>query len=70
MDILNILIKWELQNIYSIIELAIRLFLTMPATVASAERSFSKLHIIKNYFNEVDKWTRKDGKFKSSFNRT
>lgn len=52
-DILNILGRWDLQESYPNVELAIRTFITMPTTVASAERSFSKLKIIKNYLRST-----------------
>jgi hypothetical protein len=38
-----------LSTSYSKLISAIVLFLTLPVTVATAERSFSKLKIIKNY---------------------
>ena len=34
-------------------EIALRLLLTIPVTVASGERSFSKLKIIKNYLRTL-----------------
>jgi len=40
---------------------AISLFLTLPVTVATAERSFSKLKIIKNYLRSSMSQTRLDG---------
>ena len=48
LDLLNVLATWELQETYPNIERALKTFLTMPTTVATAERSFSKLNIIKN----------------------
>lgn len=39
----------ELRSSFSNICTALRIFLTIPVTVASAERSFSKLKLIKNY---------------------
>ena len=38
---------------YPNIEIALRIFLTLPVTVASCERSFSKLKIIKNYLRST-----------------
>ena len=35
------------------ITIALRIMLTMPVTVASAERSFSKLKLIKNYLRST-----------------
>ena len=34
-------------------KIALRIFLTLPVTVASCERSFSKLKIIKNYLRST-----------------
>ncbi|CAK1586775.1 unnamed protein product [Parnassius mnemosyne] len=39
----------NLTAVCPIITIALRILLTMPVTVASAERSFSKLKLIKNY---------------------
>ena len=49
LDLLNVLATWELQESYPNIERALKTFLIMPTTVATAKRSFSKLKIIKNY---------------------
>ena len=38
-----------MQDIYPNFYVAIRIMLTMPVSTASAERSFSKLKIIKHY---------------------
>lgn len=43
----------SLKDIYPNIEIALRIFLTLPLTVASCERSFSKLKIIKNYLRST-----------------
>ena len=48
-EILEILVKSDLISCFPNFALAIRIFLTLPVTVASGERSFSKLKIIKNY---------------------
>jgi len=39
----------SLQDLYPNLEVALQIFLTMPATTATCERSFSKLKLIKNY---------------------
>ena len=39
----------RLHEIYPNLNILLRMFLTVPVTVASGERSFSKLKIIKNY---------------------
>ena len=49
LDLLNVLATSELQESYPNIERALKTFLTMPNTIATAERSFSKLKIIKNF---------------------
>jgi hypothetical protein len=49
MEILNILTANQLQQAFNNCHTALRIFLTLPVTVASNERSFSKLKIIKNY---------------------
>jgi len=38
-----------MQSAFVNVCIAIRIFLTMPVTVASTERSFSKLKLVKNY---------------------
>ncbi|OXA48856.1 52 kDa repressor of the inhibitor of the protein kinase [Folsomia candida] len=49
LEILNILTCNGLQPLFINCRTALRIFLTLPVTVASNERSFSKLKIIKNY---------------------
>ncbi|XP_065658551.1 uncharacterized protein LOC136083072 [Hydra vulgaris] len=49
MDILQLIHKYSLTDAYPNTAIAIRIFLTLPVTVATCERSFSKLKIIKNY---------------------
>ena len=44
LDLLNVLGTWDLQKSYPNIERALKTFLIMPTTVATAERSFSKLN--------------------------
>lgn len=38
---------------YSLISTALRIYLTLPVTVAEGERSFSKLKLIKNYLRST-----------------
>jgi hypothetical protein len=40
---------YALSGCYPDIEIALHIYLTLPVTVVSCERSFSKLKIIKNY---------------------
>lgn len=49
-DFLGCLVEHDLSDhVYPNLSTALRLFLTIPVTVASSERSFSKLKLIKNY---------------------
>ncbi|XP_051165632.1 52 kDa repressor of the inhibitor of the protein kinase-like [Leptopilina boulardi] len=47
--VLNFIKKHDLQDLYPNIWIAMRILLTIPVTVASGERSFSKLKLIKTY---------------------
>lgn len=49
LELLNSIMKFGMQSAFVNVCIAIRVFLTLPVTVASAERSFSKLKLIKNY---------------------
>ncbi|XP_025192161.1 zinc finger MYM-type protein 1-like [Melanaphis sacchari] len=49
LEILNLIHIYTLNDAYPNIEIALRIFLTLPVSVASCERSFNKLKIIKNY---------------------
>ncbi|XP_004209042.1 zinc finger MYM-type protein 1-like [Hydra vulgaris] len=53
MDILQLIHKYSLTDAYYNTAIAIRIFLTLPVTVATCERSFSKLKIIKNYLRST-----------------
>jgi len=48
-DFFKFIHQHSLQDVYPNMEIALRIFLTMPVTTATCERSFSKLKIIKNY---------------------
>lgn len=48
-DLSDFFLENDLCSVYSDIMTACIIFLTLPVTVASAERSFSKLKLIKNY---------------------
>ena len=49
LDLLKTIHEYSLVHIYPNLEIALRIVLTLPVTVASSERSFSKLKIIKTY---------------------
>ena len=49
MSTIDILEFVQSINYYSNVAIIYRIFLTMPVTVASAERSFSKLKLLKTY---------------------
>ncbi len=40
--------KENLQSVFPDVDIALRIFLTLPVTNASGERSFSKLSLVKN----------------------
>ena len=48
-DFLNYLLKTHLFELYPNVYIALRILLTCPVTVASAERNFSKLKLIKTF---------------------
>ena len=48
LELLNILTNYKLCEIFPNVCVSLRILLTIPATVASAETSFSKLKLIKN----------------------
>lgn len=52
-DVINILAKYGLIDQFHNVVTALRIFLTLPVSVASNERSFSKLKIIKNYLRST-----------------
>lgn len=52
-DILNLIAKKRLENVLPNCVIAYRILLTIPVSVASGERSFSKLKIIKNYLRNT-----------------
>lgn len=53
LDFLNKIHVFGLEEIYSNLITALKVFLTLPVTIASAENSFSKLKLIKNYLRST-----------------
>lgn len=47
-DLLKCIQDYSLSDVYPNIQVALRNYLTLPVTVASCERSFSKLKLTKN----------------------
>lgn len=51
----KVIYEQHLEEIYPNITIALQIFLTLPVSVASGERSFSKLKLIKNYLRNTMK---------------
>lgn len=60
-DILNGILSDGVENLVPNIVVAYRIFLTAPVSVASGERSFSKLKLIKNYLRNSMSQNRLNG---------
>jgi hAT family C-terminal dimerisation region len=58
LQLLNAILNYGMQSAFVNVCIAIRIFLTMPVTVASAERSFNKLKLVKNYLRSTMKLER------------
>lgn len=52
-ELLSFLCEKNLEELYPNLWIALRIGVTLPVTVASAERSFSKLKIIKSYLRST-----------------
>ncbi len=52
-EVLHFLLQHKLIESYPNISVALRILLTLPVSVASGERSFSKLKLIKNYLRST-----------------
>lgn len=57
-EVLNYITVNKLLDFFPNISIVLRILLTMPVSVATAERSFSKLKIIKNYLRSTMGQTR------------
>ena len=53
LDLLNLIYQKGLYNIFPQTCIALRIFITMPVSVAEGERSFSKLAIVKNHLRST-----------------
>jgi len=53
LNILQYIFDYELQDIFPNLWIALRLLLTLSVTVASGERNFSKLKLIKTYLRST-----------------
>lgn len=53
LQLLNDIHKLQLHSIFGQICIALRIFCTLPVTVASGERGFSKLKLVKNYLRST-----------------
>ena len=52
-EFLEYILKNEVREIYPNLSIALRVLLTTPVSVASAERSFSRLKLIKNFLRST-----------------
>lgn len=52
-DMLNYIYSEKILDLHSNLSIALRLFLTLPVSVASGERSFSAMKLIKNYMRST-----------------
>ena len=53
LDVLNYIYDYNLPEVLPNVVFALRIFLTLPVSVATAERSFSKLKLIKTYLRST-----------------
>ncbi|KAL6456301.1 hypothetical protein MHYP_G00348440 [Metynnis hypsauchen] len=53
LELLNAIWKMQLQSIFGELCIALRIFCTLPVTVAGGERAFSKLKLVKNYLRST-----------------
>ncbi|KAL0189891.1 hypothetical protein M9458_016990, partial [Cirrhinus mrigala] len=53
LQLLNAIYKLQLQSIFGETCIALRIFCTLPVTVAGGERAFSKMKLVKNYLRST-----------------
>lgn len=53
LELLNSIYKLQLQSIFGEVYVAIRIFCTLPVTVACGKRAFSKLKLVINYLRST-----------------
>lgn len=53
LDVLNYIYSNNLMSVFPNVSTSLRIYLTLPVTVAEGERSFSKLKLIKNYLRST-----------------
>jgi hypothetical protein len=53
MEVLRLISGKKLQDVFPNISISMRIMLTIPVTVASSEKSFSKLKLIKTYMRST-----------------
>ena len=53
LELLNVISNMKLDSLFQNVCIVLRIFVTLPVTVASAERSFSKLKLIKNFLRNA-----------------
>lgn len=61
LDVLNTITKYKMENLLPNVVVAYRILLTLPVSVASGERSFSKLKLIKNHLRSTMEQDRLNG---------
>lgn len=49
LEFLSWIVEWDVMDRFPNLVILLKIFLTLPVSVASCERSFSKLKLIKNY---------------------
>lgn len=69
LDLLDLLHKKKLKEVFPNMWVALRIAVTLPVTVASAERSFSRLKLIKTYLRSTMSQDRLNGLALMSINQ-